>query len=207
MTTQEIITAFELYVDDTTELSPTEELALAEKIYREILNDRPWSFLQKEATGSTSTIVPYVALPADFKYLISNNQYAGQFVDQNPSSRVVFVDEAPYTIINWSERKQYRDQDGYAYLDIPNSRLVFTKQPTVANTYEFDYIYRPDALTLNTSPIFDEDFHAMIYHGMAVEDDITQRFERARSYATENSSKYQEFLADLRFQDAQHYND
>jgi hypothetical protein len=66
---------FQLQIDDSSELSDSESLDLANEVYREIQNDRDWSWLQATHTGTTSTTVPYVALPTDFKKVLPN--YAG----------------------------------------------------------------------------------------------------------------------------------
>ena len=207
MITSEIITNFELFVDDTTELSAQEELSLANKIYRRVLNYRPWEFLKKEATGTLSTSVAYVSLPADFAYMAENNQYTNNSaaIDNNASPKVVFVgtNYNPYQIINFSDRRQYRNQAGYAYIDIVNSRLVFTAQPTAAESYEFDYIHNPADLTTATSPIFPSRFHEIIYHGMASEDYIIQQFDKAKSYVVENQNKYLDYLRDMSYWNSQ----
>ena len=205
MTGSEIISAFELYVDDATELNAVDELTLANKVYKKILRNKPWEFLKKTATGTLSMTVPYVALPSDFSFMAENNQTTDISVgiDNNASPKVVFVIKNgsynPYQIINFSDRRQYLNKDGYAYVDLANSRLIFTLQPTTAYSYEFDYIYMPTDITLSTSPIFPTDFHPMIYHGMAVEHDIIILFEKARSYAPENQAKYNDYMRDLAY--------
>ena len=74
MITSDIIARFELQVDDSSELSSDESLALANEIYSDICNDRDWEWLKATATGSTSTSVPYVSLPSNFKQLIPNKE-------------------------------------------------------------------------------------------------------------------------------------
>ncbi len=206
-TTQEIITAFELYVDDATELSSAEELTLANKIYRKVLNDRPWSFLKKSFTGTTSTTVPYVELPSDFKYILANYSYTDNTIDNAPVSApvVVFVgtNYSPYRVVNWSDRRQYRNQNNICYIDPVSSRLYFTIQPTSAQPIEFDYVYKPVDLTLATRPVWDSDFDDIITHGMASEDYIIQQFDKAKSYAQENQAKYAKYLLDMQYNDSQ----
>lgn len=201
MLTSEIFTAFELYVDDTTELSASQELALANKVCREICNEKPWEFLKKSGTGSLSTSLPYINLPADFAYMIENNQSSDSSVmnDNNGAAKVVFVGSTytPYQVVNWSDRRTYLNTNGYCYVDIVNSRLYFTAQPTIADTYEFDYIFNPVDLTTGTSPVFPARFHEMVYHGMAVQDEITQKYPKANSYAAENKAKYNDYMAQM----------
>lgn len=202
MTTAELITKFELYVDDGTELSSQEELDLANKVYRKICNYRPWEFLKKTATGTISN--NQISLPTDFKYVYSNYQSSDSNVSQETvtAPKVIFVgtDLSPIRLVNFSDRRAYRSQD-VAYIDPTDSKIKFTQTKT--GTYEFDYIKAPTELTLSTSPIFHEDFHDIIYLGMAVDDFAIQLFDKSRSYANENQAKFDSILKDLSYANAQ----
>lgn len=181
-------------MDDMTDLSSDEELSLLNKVYKKVCQDRPWEFLKKEGTGTTSTTVPYVALPSDFQYLLAN-------YDQEDSSAlpVVFVGTAhtPYKVTSWSKRQTYRDMSGYAYIDLPNSRLVFTVQPSEAVPVEFDYMSTPPTLALTDTPLIPERFQDIIYHGMCIEDTVIQQSDKAKSYAPENQQKYKSYFDDM----------
>ena len=209
MTAAEIIAKFELYVDDSTELSAGEELDLLNKMYQKVCSDRPYEFLRKVATGTQSTSVPYVSLPADFGYFAENNTYTDNSVsiDNNAAPKVVFIVKSgaytPYQIVNFSDRRQYDNQEGYAYLDIANSRLCFTKQPTTAYNYEFDYIAFPATLTLTDTPSFPARFHDVLVHLMAADSMIIQMFPKAQSYAAENQAKANSIMADMQYYNAQ----
>jgi hypothetical protein len=192
-----IITSFETYVDDATELSSAQELALLQKVYNKVWMDRPWEFAKAQASGTLSTSVPYVTLPANFASLIENNQ---------TTDNTVSGDNNAVQVINWSDRRQYLNQRGYAYLDIVNGRLYFTAQPTTDDSYEFDYLANADTLTTSSTPAFPARFHDMLYHGMAVDDDIILRFPKAQSYAAENTAKYDSYLADMRLWNANLFN-
>lgn len=206
MTKQQIITKFELFMDDTTDLSSQEESDLFDKIYAMVCNDRPWEFLKKAASGTLSTSLPYVTLPTDFGYLTSNSNYT-QTSDE-ASNPVVFVSKdggitfAPYRLVSWSDRRQYRNQDGYCYVDVPNSRLVFTAQPTGAWSYEFDYKAYATALALGGTPLFPSDYHDIIYHGMCVDDNIIQQSDKAKSYLAENQAKFTGYLSSMQYWNA-----
>jgi hypothetical protein len=209
MKASEIISdIFELYLDDTTELSSDEELALLNRIYKKICRNRPWEFLKKPATGSilSSGTTYYITLPTDFAFLAENNQSTDNSVsvNNNSSPKVIFVGSAmkPYQVVNFSDRRQYLNKSGFAYVDLANNRIVFTAQPD-GSTYEFDYIKVPTTLTANDEPIFPEDFHPMIGFGMAVDGFIMQLFEKARSYAAENQNKYNDYLRDLAYYNSQ----
>ena len=197
--TSELISRFELYVDDSTELSSAEELALANKIYRKVLNYKDWEFLKK-AFSATTTGVNYVALPTDFSHFASNGCYTDnsyQNVVTNSAAKVVWVGNSMYQLINWSDRRQYLNSGGYCYVDIAAMRLYFTSAPTSGLTVEADYIYRPADLTLSTSPVFPSDYHDVIYHGMASDDYAIQQFDKAKSYAGENAAKYEDYLSSI----------
>lgn len=112
--------------------------------------------------------------------------------------KVIFIGTTyqPYFLVNFSDRRQYLNQVGYAYYDVVNNKIRFTGTP-VSITYEFDYIHNPDDLTTATSPIFPTRFHEIIVYGMAVEDQILQLSDKAKSYAPENQMKYNSYFADL----------
>lgn len=206
MLASEIISRFETYVDDATELSSTEELALLQKIYNKVWGDRSWEFAKRGATGTLSTSVPYVSLPADFERILSNDQSTDNSVsvENNAVPRVVYIGSAytPYQVVNWSDRRKYLNQSGYCYLDMQNLRLYFTVQPTTADSYEFDYKAIADTLTTASTPAIPARFHDMLYHGMAVDDDIILRYPKAQSYAPENNAKFKSYLSDMRLWNA-----
>lgn len=198
----EIITQFEMQTDDTTELSSTEELTVLNRVYRKILNDRPWEFLKKAFTGTIGSDGT-VALPDDFKYVIQNGNYTdASYIAVRP---VVFVGSnyAAYQVVSWSDRRQYRDQDGYCYVDIVNSNLVFTTTTQAGAAIEYDYIYNPDDVAIDTSPVFPSRFHDILVYGMQVDDNIIQQSDKAKSYAGENQNKYKSVFDDLTYWNAQ----
>jgi len=195
MISSDIIARYNLQVDDASELSSDEELSLANEVYTEIANDRPWEWLKSTATGTTSTTVAYVALPADFKELSPNKD--------NKSVIFVGTDYQEYLVIPFSSRRDYRNQDGYCYIDVPNQRLYFTLQPTSAKAIEYDYIKVPAALTLNTAPLITtEQFGKLIAYGMAAKFNNIELTEKDKSYQPENKSQYDKILSDLAMEDA-----
>lgn len=202
MTGQQIITAFELQVSDLTELSSTEELALLNKVYKKALSQKPYECTKKTASGTVSTSVPYVSLPADFLFMVANADHTSRgYYGQRP---VVFVgdDFTPYEVVSWSDRRSVRTDTNKCYIDIRNSRLYFTVQPTQALLYEFDYHAFPDDLTLNTSPIIPSHLCWLFVHLMATEDFIVQLSDKAKSYAPENQAMAASFQADLDYWNA-----
>lgn len=194
LTWTQIIERFQLQIDDSSELSSDESLALANEIYNDIQNDRNWEWLKETYTWTTSVSVPYVALPNDFKTL-SPNKYG---------TTVIFVGSTyqEYKVVPFSNRRQFRDTDWYCYLDIPNSRLYFTKQPTSAQAIEYDYVMVAPALTTATSPLFQWELHDVISYWMASKFDPMQLTNQGESYQRINTGLYWQRLSQLRLLDA-----
>lgn len=203
MITSALIAKFELYVDDGTELSTQEELDLANKIYSAVCNYRPWEWLKKPCT--TAIVANTITVPTDFGYVCSNAQSTDSNVSQETVSapKVVFVGTnlKPVRFVNFSDRRQYANKD-VCYIDPTDSKVHFVLTQTETSA-EFDYIKIPATLTLSTSPIFPSQFHDIIYHGMAVDDYAIQQFDRAKSYANENTAKYISLLKDMSYHNAQ----
>lgn len=194
MTGTDIIAKFNLQVDDSSELSTSEALDLANDIYGDICDDRDWEWLKKTYTGSTSVSVPYIALPADFKYISQNKD----------NQSVVFVGTAyrEYKVIDFASRRDHRDQDGYCYIDMVNQRLYFTKQPTSVESVEYDYIKIQDDLLAGTSPLFRAGFHPIIAYGMAAMFNTLEQTDKTISYQRENKKLYEDLLSSMALEDA-----
>jgi hypothetical protein len=197
-----VLTKFEEYVDDATELSSSQELDLLQKVFNKVWTDRPWEFAKATVSGTFALTVPNIPKPADFSYFVENDLTtditAGVY--NNAVPKVIFIGSnfAAYQIINWSDRRQYRNQKGYAYLDLPNSGITFTYTPTATDTYEFDYKKTPPTLVLTQEiPSIPSEYHDMLYHGMAVDDDIILRFAKAQSYAPDHQAKFDNYLRDM----------
>ncbi len=203
MTAQQIIdNIFHLYTDDTTELSGAEELLLLNRIYQKICSTRPYEFLKTNATGVITN--GQITLPADFLYLTENSQKTDIAVGQGESvSKVVYVglSYTPYKVINFSDRANYREADGYCYLDLANSKIVFPNS-LLNDTYDFDYIKIPADLAVGDSPVFPSPYHSVIGYGMAIDGFAIQLFDKAKSYAQENQAKYNSLISDLNYYNA-----
>lgn len=198
MLTSAIIARYNLAVDDASELSSSEELALANEVYVEIANDRPWEWTKATAVGTTSTTLPYIALELNFKALSPNKDMKS----------VVFVgtDFAEYQVIPFSSRREYRNQDGICYIDIPNKRLYFTLQPTAAKTVEYDYIKIPADLTASAEPLVTTaQFGNLIAYGMAAKFSNIEQVDKSKgpsNYQRENQIEYARLLSDEAMEDA-----
>lgn len=123
--------------------------------YRKILAERIWEILKKSSTlgvGITS-----LAGIADLDFVIKLWATKGGAND-----------EIELTKGNRDERFDYQKNMDF-YVDLASNAIVF-RYPNDWNEYYIivDYKYRPAALTLNTSPIFPEDYCPRIAYEMVL---------------------------------------
>lgn len=203
MTKTEIITKAQLYLDDTSELSDAEFSDLFDKFYRLFNSSHTWEGTKKEGTATTSTSDPSVTLASDFLYLTANYNHTDSSYEANRP--VVFrgSNYSPYEVVSWSDRRRYRNTEGFAYIDFPNSRLVFTKQPTKAEAVEYDYHAQQTALADDESPWFPEEYQDWLYHRMVSDDYMIQQSPKAKSYAAENRAAAEEIMNNAKYWNAQ----
>lgn len=187
---EELITLFELLVDDSSELSSAEELDLLNDSYLEICDDRPWEFLKKEFSGVTDGTT-IVALDSDFNYFVEYNDLG---------EKVIYVDGSEYKLVNYSERRQYVDQTNIAYVNGQN--LYFVVAPDSGLAVLGDYIKIPEEITLITYPIFNDSFHKMIAYKMAVSDFVLQANLSEEKSIQNNTSLFNGYLARMQYQNA-----
>jgi hypothetical protein len=199
MTKSQTITKAQLYLDDMSELSSQEFSDLYDKVYRRVNSDRPWEGTKAEGTGTTSTTLPYIALASGFLYLTQNANYTDS--SELASNPVVFRGSTykPYKVISWSDRRQYRNVEGYAYIDFLNLRLYFTNQPTVAEAVEYDYHAQKTALGDSDSPWFPAEFHDVLYHLMVADDYVIQQSDKSKSYRDENIEIANDYLERMNY--------
>lgn len=205
MTSDIIIQQFELQASDVTELSTSEEYVVLNRVYNKICNFRPWEFLKTSASGAilSDSEGYYITAPDDFAYFVNNHNNTEDYIGTD-TPKVIFIgtNYDPYTIVNWSDRRQYRNKSGYAYYDITEDKIRLTGNSINGSTYEFDYIKTPIALATTLSPVFPSRFHDVLVYGMAVDNDIIQLSPKAKSYAIENQAKYQGIFDDMSYWNA-----
>ena len=190
MTGEEIISLFNLLVDDSTELSSAEELDLLNASYQEVCDDRPWEFLKTEFSGTTDGTT-VLALPSNFSYFIEMN---------DDGEKIIWVDGHSYLLINFSQRRQYKDQTGIAYFNGTN--LYFIEAPKTGLEVLGDYIKTPDDLTTATSPIFKASFHKMLAYKMAISDFIVQANLSDNNSIENNTALYRDYLSRMQYHNA-----
>lgn len=214
-TATEIIETFELQVNDVTELSTSEELGILNRVYQRISGSRPWEFLKTSVTGTilSDATSYYITLPDDFRFLCEDAAFTDNTLayQGNSNPKVIFVTSPdgtlnPYRVVNYSDRRQYRNNSGIAYLDLAGNKIRFSYTP-VYLTYDFDYVKKPAQLTANDYPVFPGEYHDMLAYYMAVENDILQLSEKARSYSTENADKANTDFKSMCYWNSMQYND
>lgn len=201
-TTDQILIEFEMQVSDVTELSTAEEFIVMNRVYNKICNLRPWEFLKTSVSGTMSNDATgyYITPPSDFAYFTENNNYTNNAIESqnNAAPKVIFVGSTytPYQVVNFSDRRQYRNRTGFAYYDVANNKIRFTQTPE-STTYEFDYVKVPTALVPAATPLIPDRFKEVLIYGMAVDNAIIEISPKATSYAAENEVKYEAVLADM----------
>lgn len=184
-TTQQILDQFYTFVGDTTGLSSTEALALLQKQYDLINNERAWNYLKAEH----NVFVPNdtVDLPADFR------QFSGR-----DALLYVGANQREVLVVPWEERRIYSNGIGrYAYLDIAND--VIRSYVPFEDTVSFDYVFNPPLLDLEGSnPVYPRQYRHALYHSMCIDDDIIQLSEKARSYQQENAARARQVMQQMR---------
>lgn len=181
--TQDIITAFELYFGDETSLSTVEELNLLQKKYNDVLQSAEWEFLKTTSSGSISGTE--ITQPDDF--------------DRLTSDQTIYIGtrSQDYPVIPFSDRRKYANNNGYFYYDAKNEKFVSTY--SLSDTYSFDYIYVPPALdTTSSNPVFPTRFYALLFHAMCIDADIINMSDKARSYAGVNQKMYDDILDQMK---------
>lgn len=196
MTKAEIITKAQLYLDDTSELSDAEFSGLFDKMYDQINTSHTWEGTKSEFSGTASGTT--LALPADFLYLTANNNYTD--ASYEAGRPVVFVGSqyTPRHVVSWSDRRQYRNNANYCWIDFPNSNLVFAVAPTSGEAVEYDYHAKKTLATTSESPWFPSEFHHALFHLMVSDDYMIQQSPKAKSYASENRAAAQEIIENMK---------
>ena len=191
MLASEAITQFELQVDDTSELSSSEELSLLNDVIQSTGFSRTWNILKTSASGTV--VANEITLPADFAYIYANRNWASNAVESQKPVIFIGTEYKPYVVLNFDERRQYRNSQGYAYLDMANNKIIFNQTPE-SSTYEFDYIKTVAEVGLADELPFPARFHKKFVHDMAMLDNIIQMSDKAGNNIEANraeSMRYQ----------------
>ncbi len=198
LTGQQIIDRFELYTDDTTDLSSDEELILANDKLRLIFMEQPWEFLRRKKAGnieSDGKITP----PSDFDELMEN--YSEDPSVGEPITKVVYVGRAPFLVVPMGQRNA-NNYSNVCWIDPTDGKINFAQNPGVGAAYEYDYKTSPDDITVATSPKLPPEYHPMVVFSMLIDEEIIKKSEKARSSMQDNAVQYQRYLKNLKLRDA-----
>lgn len=198
LTGQQIIDRFELYTDDTTDLSSDEELILANDKLRLIYMEQPWEFLRRKKTGTVESDGK-ITTPTDFDEFLEN------FTDDPATGeavmKVVYVNRSPYLVVPMGQR----NASGFSnvcWIDPSDGKINFAQSPGAGGSYEYDYKTSPDDITVSTSPKLPAEYHPMIVFSMLIDEDIIKKSEKARSNMQDNAVQYQRYMKNLKLRDA-----
>lgn len=198
LTGQQIIDRFELYTDDTTDLSSDEELILANDKLRLIYMEQPWEFLRRKKSGvveSDGKITP----PADFDELMEN--YSEDPTIGEPITKVVYVGRSPYLVVPMGQRNA-NNYSNVCWIDPTDGKINFAQNPGAGAAYEYDYKTSPDDIAVGTSPKLPPEYHPMVVFSMLIDEEIIKKSEKARSSIQDNAVQYQRYLKNLKLRDA-----
>lgn len=200
LTGQEIIQRFEMYTDDTTDLSSDEELIVANDKLRVIYMEQPWEFLRRSKTGAIESDGK-ITVPTDFDEIMEN--YSDDPSISEPLTKVVYIgsEKAPYFVIPMGQRHASQSSN-VCWYDPSTGKLTFTQSPGVGVVYEYDYKTSPVDIAVGTSPKLPAEFHPMIVFAMLVDEEIIKKSEKARSNMEINQVQYQRYMKNLKLRDA-----
>lgn len=200
LTGQQIIERFELYTDDTTDLSSDEEIILANDKLRLIYMEQPWEFLRRKKTGVVENDGK-ITLPADFDEFLENFSDDPSYGES--TMKVVYIggQKAPYLVVPMGQRNA-NNFSNVCWIDPSDGKINFSQNPGTGAIYEFDYKTSPDDITVGTSPKLPAEYHPMIVFLMLIDEEIIKKCEKARSSMQDNAVQYQKYLKNLKLRDA-----
>ena len=200
LTGQQIIERFELYTDDTTDLSSDEELILANDKLRLIYMEQPWEFLRRKKTGVVESDGK-ITVPVDFDELMEN--YSEDPTISEPLLKAIFVgrQRSPYFFVPMGQRNANQFSN-VCWIDPSDGKINFAQSPGTGASYEFDYKTSPDDIVVGTSPKLPVEYHPMIVFSMLIDEDIIKKSEKARSNMQDNAVQYQRYMKNLKLRDA-----
>ncbi len=187
-------------MDDTSDLSSAEELAILNRARRRTLDRKDWGFLVKTATGTATTAG--ITLPSDFSHFPTTFNAAGE-----PGQWIYLGSgRASVKVVPIRDREAYQGDSTAAYLDRAGNALLFCGSQTSALPYEMAYVYAPaDLASLSDPLVIPARFADALVYGMATDSWVIQQAEKARSYLSENNALYEDALRRMAVWDAKDY--
>lgn len=198
LTGQQIIERFELYTDDTTDLSSDEELILANDKLRLIYMEQPWEFLRRKKSGNVESDGK-ITLASDFDEFLEN--FTDDPTEGEATMKVVYVSRSPYLVVPMGQRNA-NSFSNVCWIDPSDGKINFAQNPGVGAAYEYDYKTSPDDITVSTSPKLPPEYHPMVVFSMLIDEEIIKKSEKARSSIQDNAVQYQRYMKNLKLRDA-----
>ena len=195
LTGQDIIQRFELYTDDTTELSSDEELILANDKLRVVYMEQPWEFLRRTKTGTVESDGK-ISLPNGFDEFMENYSDDGY----EATEKVIYVGRAPYKIVPMGQRNAI-GCGNICWIEPADGKITFLQSPGVGASYEYDYKTAPESIETDTSPALPPEYHPMVVFAMLIDEEIIKKCEKARSNMQDNAIQYQKYMKNLKLKD------
>lgn len=200
LTGQQIIDRFELYTDDTTDLSSDEELIVANDKLRLIYMEQNWEFLRRKKSGTIESDGK-ITTPTDFDELMEN--YSEDPTISEPLLKVVFIGSSknPFFVVPMGQRNA-NQYSNVCWVDPADGKINFVQSPGAGASYEYDYKTSPDDIEVGTSPLLPAEYQPMIIFSMLIDEEIIKKSEKARSNMQDNAVQYQRYLKNLKLRDA-----
>lgn len=208
-----LITNFNTYSDDNSELATTEIINVINKCLRKIVGERPWNFCKLPISATTDSN-GYITLPTDFSQVAPN--WAQDSTIWRPDTAVVYVGDpkivfpiipqdlaiqANFGQIYYPVGGFYNLINQYAYIDYANNRLVVNNQPNTTCYYSYKNFLPDITATTDTIPL-PHDYVDVLLYAMLVDDTMIQKIDALKNLLTTNNNMYQEYLSNLRVWDS-----
>lgn len=194
MNGQNIIDLFDVLTDGLSELSAANKLALANRKYKKLANERDWEDLRTSASPTIAS--GYFDLASDFRKFVPNEE--GQRAEYK---NVFYIGTTPHPIVRMAERMKF---SGLPYYDpsLGSYGRVVTPSNLNGQTATYDYFKKVTDLTTSTSPVFrNTDNHAIIAYMMAVEHYSIDQSESGRSKEEQYQATVEDMLEDMEYDD------
>lgn len=207
---QEVITKFELFTDDTTELSTDEEISVGNTALIAISKEQPWEFLRTEFNGVVGSDGA-VAVPADFVHFMNN--WSDDNTSDIPTTKVVFVGgiRTPCFIIPRGGRNNLdRSANGVyggrnvCWFNNTTRKIEFaTGVAPVGAAVSFDYsAFITEITDVNDEIALPNGHSDLLVYSMLITDEFIQKFPSARSQVQGWATLYQQALSRLKAEDS-----
>lgn len=195
MNGQALIDLFDILTDGLSELTAANKLALANRKYKKLANEREWEDLRTSATYTIAS--NQIVLPQYFNKFVPNDTF-----EEEGFAHVFFIGTTPHPIMRFAERKRFSN---LSYFDpsLGTYGKIITPSSLEGQLAEYDYYRKVADLTVSTSPLFrNSDNHSIIAYMMAVEHYSIDQSENGRSKEEQYQNTVDEMMEDMEYDDS-----